>query len=108
MSRGVSRLQRQILHLALKEKFVTCQEILTELWGWQPQKQGSKESAIDKAKYASAHATLSRSLTRLWARGLITYWRTLTHFRTAVSLTSEGKELAQALSMEDQEEQLHG
>jgi hypothetical protein len=108
MSRGISRLQRQILFIALREKFVTCQEILTELWGWQPQKQGAKESTIEKAKYASAHATLSRSLTRLWARGLITYWRTLTHSRTAVSLTPEGKELVQALSMEDQEEKFDG
>jgi len=107
MGRGFSRLQRQILHLALKEKFVTCQEILTELWGWLPQKQGSKEADFDRAKYASAHATLSRSLTRLWVRGLITYWRTLSQYRTAVTLTPAGKALAQILSMEDQKEQFN-
>jgi DNA-binding MarR family transcriptional regulator len=104
MGRGISRLQRQILCLSLQEKFVTCEEILTKLWGWQRQKRGAKEAAMDKAKYASAHATLSRSLTRLWARGLIIYWRTLTHSRTAVSLTPAGKALAQAISAEDQDE----
>lgn len=108
MGRGFSHLQRQILRLALKEKFVTCEEILTELWGWQSQKQGSKEAAIDKAKYASAHATLSRSLTRLWGRGLITYWRTLSQYRTAITLTPTGKALAQVLLIEDQKEQFNG
>ena len=104
MGRGLSRLQRQILCLAFQEKFVTCEEILTKLWHLQFQNLGSKEAAIDKAKYASAHATLSRTLTRLWARGLITYWKTLTLYRTAVSLTTAGKSLARAIFSEDQEE----
>jgi len=102
VGRGLSLLQRRILCLALREKFVTCEEILTELWGWQPQKQESKEAAIDMAKYAAAHATLSRSLTRLWERGLITYWRTLTHYRTGLTLTDEGREAAKALLAEEQ------
>lgn len=109
MGRGLSRRQRQILCLALQEKFVTCEEILIKLLGWQLQKRGAKETAIDKAKYASDHATLSRSLTRLWSRGLIEYWQNkLTHYRTAVTLTDEGKALAQAISAEDQEKQSNG
>jgi DNA-binding MarR family transcriptional regulator len=103
MGRGFSQLQRKILCLALKKKFVTCGEMLTEFWGLLPQEGKSKE-----ARYASAHATLSRSLTRLWSRGLLEYWRTLTHNRTAVILTDEGKRLAQAIFTEDQKEQFKG
>ena len=99
MGRGLSRLQRKILCIALERKFVTCGEMLTEFWGLQPQK-GSKEAA-----YASAHATLSRSLTRLWSRGLLEYWRTLTHSRTAVILTDKGEKVAQAIFLEDQKRQ---
>jgi hypothetical protein len=109
MGRGGSRLQRQILGLALQEKFVTCEEILNELWGWQPLKQRCKKADFDRAKYASAHATLSRSLTRLWVRGLITYWQhKLTHFRTGITLTDEGKVLAQAISEDKAEDTING
>ena len=104
MGRGLSLLQRQILRLALVEKFITCEGILAKLWGWQPKKQGPKEASFDKAKYASAHATLSRSLTRLWERGCMTYWRTLSHHRTAITLTGEGEVLARSISAEDQDE----
>ena len=37
---------------------------MLELWGWKGQEQGS----IGKAQYASAHAALSRCLTRLWVQ----------------------------------------
>ena len=108
MARGISRLQRQILRLALREKFVTCEEILTELWGWQPQKQGAKKATIGKAQYCSAHSSLSRALTRLWMRNLVVYWRTLTQYRTAITLTDEGKVIAQAIFAKDQKEQFNG
>ncbi len=108
MARGFSFLQRQILCLILREKFVTCQEILTELWGWQPQKQGSQKTAIDKSRYNLGHSTLSRCLTSLWSRGLIEYWRTLSLYRTAITLTHAGKVLAQAIFAEDQEKQSNG
>ena len=107
MGRGLSLLQRQILRLALVEKFITCEGILAKLWGWQPKKQGPKEASIDKAKYASAHATLSRSLTRLWERGCITYWRTLSHHRTAITLTGEGEVLARSILAEYQKQQFN-
>jgi hypothetical protein len=100
MGRGLSHLQRKILCLALIEKFVTCEEILTKVWDWQPPKQGPEKTTTDKAKYASAHAALSRSLTRLWARDLITYWRTLTHYRTGITLTDHGIELARSILAE--------
>jgi len=103
MGQGLSFLQRQILCLALEKKFVTCGEILAELWGLQPQKRGSKEAA-----YATAHSTLSRTLTRLWARGLVEYWRTLSHYRTGVTLTDAGKVLAQVILPEEAEDEING
>lgn len=108
MGRGLSFLQREILQLVLKEKFVSCQEILSKLWDWPPQKQGIKEATIDRAKYAAAHSTLSRTLTRLWTRGLVEYWRNLSQYRTGVTLTDAGKMLAKAIFAEDQEEQFNG
>jgi DNA-binding MarR family transcriptional regulator len=102
MGRGLSHLQRQILRLVLKEKFVTCQNLLT-LWGVQP------GAVSNRDRYAAAHSSLSRALTRLWWRGLVTYWQNkLTHFRTGVTLTDEGKVLAQAISEEEAESEING
>lgn len=100
----ISDIQKEILRLALEKKFITCEELLLELWG-----QGSQERlTIDKALYASAHASLSRTLTRLWKRDLITYWKTLTRYRTGISLTAAGKTLAQAILAEAEKEQING
>lgn len=102
MGKGLSHLQRQILRLALREKFATCEELLT-LWGVQP------GAGSDKGRYAAAHSALSRSLTRLYLRGLVEYWQhKLTHYRTGVTLTDEGKVLAQAIFAEDQNNSLRG
>lgn len=108
MGRGLSLLQRQILRLALREKFITCQELLSALWDLPSQQQETKKRAIDKAKYASAHATLSRTLTRLWLRNLVEYWRNLSQYRTGVTLTDAGKMLAQAIFAEDEWKQFNG
>jgi DNA-binding MarR family transcriptional regulator len=100
----ISSLQENILCLALKKRFITCEEILTELWNWKDQEQGT----ISKAQYASAHAALSRSLTRLWEKGLIEYWKTLTRYRTGITLTPEGEALAQAILAEAEEVPVDG
>ncbi len=98
MGRGLSFVQKRILMLVLQEKFVTCQDLLS-LWGVQP------GAVSDKGRYAAAHSALSRSLTRVWQRGLIEYWQNkLSHYRTGVTLTDEGKLLAEAILAEDQEE----
>jgi hypothetical protein len=102
MGRGLSFVQKRILAFVLQEKFVTCQDLLS-LWGVQP------GPVSDKGKYAAAHSALSRSLTRVWQRGLIEYWHNkLSHYRTGVRLTAEGKVLAGAIFTEDQEEQFNG
>jgi len=93
------------LCLALEEKFVTCQEILSELWGWKGQEQGI---TIGKAQYASAHANLSRCLTRLWRKDLIEYWKTLTRHRTGITLTPAGETLARTIMAETENERIYG
>lgn len=102
MGRGLSLVQKRILTFVLQEKFVLCQDLLS-LWGVQP------GAVSDKGRYAAAHSALSRALTRLWWRGLIEYWQNkLTHYRTAVTLTDEGKALAQAISPEEAEGEING
>ena len=97
----LSYLQRQILCLIFREKFVKSQDLLT-LWEVEP------GAVSDKAKYGSAHASLSRSLSRLWYRNLIEIWKGLTGYRTAVTLTDAGKVLAQAILAEGEEAPVEG
>ena len=101
----LSDIQKMILCLTLEKRFITCEEILTELWGWKGQDQGT---TIDKAQYASAHSSLSRTLTRLWRRGLIEYWKSLTRYRTAISLRPSGKALAHTIKAEAEKSRFNG
>jgi DNA-binding MarR family transcriptional regulator len=102
MGRGLSIVQKRILSFVWREKFATCQNLLT-LWGVQP------GAVSDKGRYAAAHSALSRTLSRLWWRGLIEYWQDkVTRYRTAVTLTDEGKALAQAISTEEAEDVING
>jgi DNA-binding MarR family transcriptional regulator len=89
----ISKLQKEILHLALERRFITCEEILTELWGWKDQEQRT----IAKAQYASAHSSLSRTLTKLWMKNLIVYWKTLNRSKTGITLSPEGQRLIWAI-----------
>jgi hypothetical protein len=100
----ISDLQKEILRLALERKFVTSQELLAELWGCK----GQEQATGDKAQYNVRHASLSRSLTRLWGRGLVRYWRTLTHYSTAITLTPSGKALAHTIMAEAAKKQITG
>jgi len=86
MSRGISDLQREILLLCLESRFLTCQEILRQVFVGR--------------EYETAHASLSRSLTRLWLRGLVEYWKNLTRYRTAITLTDAGEALARSIMEE--------
>jgi len=97
MGRGLSLVQKRILTFVLQEKFVTCQDLLS-LWGVQT------GAVVDKAKYASAHSGLSRSLSRLYWRGLIEYWQDkLSHYRTAITLTDEGRSMVESIILEEDE-----
>jgi len=104
----LSDFQRQILCLALERRFITCDEILTEMWGFQCNEWGSRKASVGNAQYASAHASLSRSLTRLWRRRLIEYWKTLNRQKTGITLTAEGERLACIIMTELENEQVGG
>ena len=86
VSSRLSDIQREILLLCLESRFLTSQEILRQVFNGR--------------QYETAHASLSRCLTRLWLRGLIEYWKNLTRYRTAITLTPEGETLARAILAE--------
>jgi hypothetical protein len=97
MGRGFSLFQKRILTLVLQEKFVLCKDLLI-LWGVQP------GAVVDRNKYDSAHASLSRTLTRLFMRNLIEYWQDkLNRCRTAITLTSAGKSMAESIIFKESE-----
>jgi hypothetical protein len=97
MGRGLSIIQKRILSFVWREKFVKCQDLLT-MWGVQP------GAVVDRGTYAAAHSALSRSLSRLWWRGLIEYWQDkVTRYRTAITLTSEGEAIAKSIILEEGE-----
>lgn len=89
---GLSERQEKILFLTLENKFVTVETLLS-LWGDLPEVGLRKDSNV----YNAAHASLSRSLTRLWQRGLIIIWKTLTHSSTGVTLTEIGAQVARSV-----------
>jgi DNA-binding MarR family transcriptional regulator len=86
MSKRISDLQKEILLLCLEKGFLSCQDILRQVFGGR--------------EYNVAHASLSRSLTRLWLRGLVEYWKNLTRHRTAITLTDAGEALARSIIAE--------
>jgi hypothetical protein len=86
MGARLSDVQIQILLLCLESRFLTCQDILRQVFAGR--------------EYETAHASLSRCLTRLWGRGLIVYWKTLTHYRTGITLTDAGEALARTIMEE--------
>jgi hypothetical protein len=94
MSNRLSDLQKTILLLCLENRFLTCQDILHQVFGGR--------------EYDVAHASLSRTLTRLWAKNLITIWKTLSRYRTGVSLTDEGTALAQTIFAEGEDAPVDG
>ncbi len=94
MSSRLSDLQKTILLLCLENRFLTCQDILHQVFGGR--------------EYDVAHASLSRTLTRLWGKNLITIWKTLNRYRTGVSLTDEGTALAQAIFAEGEDAPVDG
>ena len=103
MGRGISDLQRDILLLLIKNKFLSFQEMLGLVWGWEPAEWGSKKAAIGEAQYNAAYASMSRTLDRLWRRGLVKIWKNITGPGTGVSLTAQGQALASSISSESKE-----
>jgi hypothetical protein len=104
----ISDLQKEIFHLALEKRFITFEEILVELWGWESGAGWGRKKAIGERKYARGHASLSRSITRLWSKNLVIIWKTITNSRTAISLTPEGKTIALGILAETGKSRIRG
>ena len=100
MGRGISDLQSWILLLCLDNTFLSTQEILVAWRDWKPAGWGSKMATIGESEYNVGHASLSRTITRLWRRGLVVIWKNLTNSATGITLTDAGKALAQTISEE--------
>jgi hypothetical protein len=104
---GLSNLQKFILSFALESQeqgknFLRSQEILMEWWGWSPPVEGSIRATVGEADYDTAHSSLSRALSRLWARRLIDIWKNV-RVGTGVSLTDAGAEEAHRIKGESRE-----
>ena len=101
MGRGISDLQSWILLICLDNTFLSTQEILVAWRDWKPAEWGSKVATVGKSEYNTGHASLSRTIGRLWRRGLVVIWKTPSHAATGITLTPLGKALAQAISEEE-------
>lgn len=108
MGRGISDLQRWILLLCLENGFLSIQEILSAWRDWGPVQWGSKKAAIGEREYNLGHASLSRTISRLWQRDLVVIWKNLTNSATGITLTDAGKALAQTISDEVTEDANNG
>lgn len=108
MGRGLSKLQKDIVHLAQDAQGIRVRDILEKLWGWEgkPWKDGQvfDRSSIGKREYNRGHSTLSRTLERLRQRGLIRVFKDITLYGTLVALTSAGSELARGMVKEEDTE----
>jgi hypothetical protein len=87
MGRGLSPLQQEILMMAWACKetgnspWLTRHAVLANIWGWETARKGHTywfehwqqfdPSAIGTQAYQSAMASLSRSISRLYQRGLV-------------------------------------
>jgi len=98
----ISELQQQVLHLALREKFITSEEVLSELWGWPAGEPGYRKFTIGKDAYNGRHASLSRSLARLSANNLVKLWKSITGPGTGITLTSYGESLIRRILEEEE------
>jgi hypothetical protein len=99
MARGLSTLQKTILLFTLAGGgFASSQAIIRHVWG--------PSLTPDEPEYDSAHASLSRSLSRLWSRCLVDIYKKIHGAATGtcstvIGLTPAGKELARYLVEEE-------
>jgi hypothetical protein len=100
MARGISDLQKTILLFVMAQGgFASSKAIVGRVWG--------PSLTPEEARYDSAHASLSRSLSRLFARCLIDIFKKIPGAATGtcatvVGLTPEGEELARCLVEEEE------
>jgi hypothetical protein len=119
MGRGLSDLQKKILHMAYQNRTIKERkqgvdlrypDVLREWWGWEPVRgprwekgercdassQYFSKRQIGEREYRSAEASLSRAVGSLAERGLVYRARLFGH--GVVNLTEEGTEVAARLA----------
>jgi hypothetical protein len=105
MTRRISDLQKTILLFVMaRGGFVSSQEIISHVWG--------HPLAPDEPGYGSTHSSLSRCLSRLFARGLVDIFKKIPGAATGTSativgLTPDGVELGRYFA-EAAKEQIRG
>ena len=100
----ISSLQRWILLSCLQNGCLSNKDILCAWFGCEPGEWRYKKGNGCWDEYNKAHASLSRSLSRLRQRNLVRIWKTLNHSATMVTLTDAGKILARNISEEEKED----
>ena len=101
MGKGISDLQRWIFHSARKKDFSRPKKYCPPGGIGNRCNGGPRKAAVGASEYNAAHSSLSRTISRLWQRGLVVIWKNLTGSATGITLTQEGKAMAKAISEED-------
>jgi hypothetical protein len=102
MARGISDLQKTILLFVMaRGGFVSSQEIISYMWG--------PSLTPKEPEYGSAHSSLSRSLSRLFARRLVDIFKKIPGAATGtcatiVGLTPDGEDLGRYLADAEREQ----
>lgn len=99
-SGGLSQLQRKILHLTRAKTKAYFHEIMAAVHGWrdkaahQHSGQHFSPAQVGVARYNASHAALSRAVSRLESRGLVTVHKGALAQWTYVALTTDGMAVA--------------
>jgi hypothetical protein len=76
------------------DRSIWFREIMTRLYRWKPAPVGAPLSDKEQRKYRSMSAAISRSITRLERRGLVSRIRGGPGGQVGVKLTAEGEKRA--------------
>ncbi len=103
MSRGIGKLQRNVLRLVFDHgSLLRRRVILSQMWGWRgkPWRDGHVfvRSEVGHEEYRKRHSSLTRALLSLQRRGLVQIYKNISGSGTAVGLTVLGRQVAQAIA----------
>jgi hypothetical protein len=108
MKKGLGWLQRSILRQTLDlGGYSLVAGLMKHLLGWSEKQgdgaQGFEKNDIGERSYNSGHASMSRALTALRARGLIEIYKNVSGVGTLVALTDAGRTRAKGIFWEGEE-----
>lgn len=99
MAKALGWLQRSILRQTLDVGgYSPVADLLKHLLGWS-------KGDVEKPSYNCGHASMSRALTGLQARGLIEIYKKVSGTGTLVALTDAGRTRAKRIFWEGEESQ---